>query len=251
MMNIFSRQVAKVGPLTQELAGWRWAVDKVWNSPMNTKINYQHEISCVQQAINDITVLEKIPHVHPAYNELFQISNDIKQKISPLKVSPDESIFQAIDKLLSMEIEKNTLPGVLAFDPQLPRDPKVHRIHDQTSTIYQHKLSLLYRLHLTRNYFQSMDKAVKENGIPLENTSNSDNKDITTQAVVFDYKKFLECLLVGTASERIQGKTKKVFCFLYSFYRNFCCFISFFRTFIIIWSSSESRKSSNRFLFSV
>jgi hypothetical protein len=213
MMNIFSRQVAKVGPLTQELAGWRWAVDKVWNSPLNTKINYQHEISCVQQAINDITVLEKIPHVHPAYNELFQISNDIKQKISPMKVPAGESIFQTIDKLLSMEIEKNTLPGVLAFDPQLPRDPKVHRIHDQTSTIYQQKLSLLYRLHLTRNYFQSMDKAVTENGIPLENTSNSDNKDISTQAVVFDYKKFLECLLVGTASERIQGERKAFFVF--------------------------------------
>lgn len=179
---------------------WKRIGDKLWNIPMNTTVKYRHEISCIDQAINDVTAIEKIPNVGIAYEELFNISTQIKSAVdtkfpdSNLSqvTSSRRDIFKIIDEELQKEINKCAVADVLALDETYTKDPKVV-IANVPNEEYKTKLALLYRLHLTKNYFQSMEKAFQSNEIP-EDSGYS-----------FTASKFLDCLLLGTASERIQG----------------------------------------------
>lgn len=221
-MNFFQRiqplKPALLNVNIENLPGWKRFVNKVWNVAPNTTPKYKHELYCIQQALDDVTVIEKVPYNTPVFNELDTVTTLLRQKIterlelpSQTKLTTPSPIFKLIDEVLTEEIQKYPIPEKLSVELARAKEetPETAKQLTASPAPLSTAVSVQYRLQLTKNYFQSLDKLYSSEDLTVNISSDNNQQNI------FPFIPFVECLLLGTSSERIQRKLVLLFfCFM-------------------------------------
>lgn len=218
-MNFFQRiqplKPALLNVNIENLPGWKRFVNKVWNVAPNTTPKYKHELYCIQQALDDVSVIEKVPYNTPVFNELETVTTLLRQKISERLELPSQTklspIFKLIDEILTEEIQKYPIPEKLSVELARAKEetPETAKQLTASPAPLSTAVSVQYRLQLTKNYFQSLDKLYSSEDLAVNSDNNQQN--------IFPFIPFVECLLLGTSSERIQRKLVLLFFHFMSF----------------------------------
>jgi hypothetical protein len=211
---------------------YRRVLGAVWDVKPNTSPKYRYEVNCIQQAIDDVSYLEKIPYSHPSYDSLFTTATKLKQSVdnrlealsrSSLQKNTSSSksstvsslssslesvlpLFKEMDDYLTEEIKKFDSPGTFSIMEQLKKEKALSVTPSSSSSSselmtsdereYSKKMASLYRLSLTKNYFHSLEKLIKNKDVILDEDDEKLRLFLT---------KFIDCFLVGNSSERLQG----------------------------------------------
>lgn len=193
----------------ENLPIWKRIYERVWCVAPNTTPKYKHELNCIQQALTDVMILEKVQYDSKSFHELARVTDSLKNQIQQRLDLPSQSklispspIFKLIDEVLTEEMKKYPLGNELSIEPAqentsngFPDSPILNNEAERTA------VKVNYRLHFARNYFQSLDKLLRSNEISHD---LSQMKGVNGN--LFPFHSFVECLLIGNSSERIQRK---------------------------------------------
>ena len=174
------------------------AVDLLWNVGKNQSPKYLHEMSCINSLMKDIQYIESIDMNSSAYSTLYDISSLLKKQLTVAENIQKRSLlekFQLLDEYIKIELEQYQCNQIEPKDSPTTIQSSLSDIEKQE---IERKKAIYFRLEMMKTYLQSLEKAIK----------NKDISDEMCQKIqdVSYWRRFLDCLLLGTSSERVKGK---------------------------------------------